>query len=71
VNDSVLDVTAAPSPPGEIGRNHTYVFAVPPRFFYDYSNGWEEVCRILKGDPLSAFPPSVATSLHSPRTGAR
>jgi hypothetical protein len=70
VNDTVLDVTAAPFPPGEIGRNNKYVFAVPPRFFYDYADGWEEVINIVNCAPLRAFPPSMATRFRSPQTGA-
>ncbi len=29
-----LVVSAAPTPPGDIGRNAKYVFALPPRYFH-------------------------------------
>jgi hypothetical protein len=56
VNDSDLDsalmVSAAPFPPGEIGRNRKYVFALPPRFSYDEPEGVQEVLDIVGGTPL-------------------
>ena len=45
-------VSAAPIGPGELGRNRTYVFALPPRFDYAFPTGYEEVEEILKSKPL-------------------
>ena len=47
-------VSAAPIGPGELGRNHTYVFALPARFDYAFPTGYEEVEEILRGKPLRA-----------------
>lgn len=54
--DSALIVSAAPIPPGEIGRNEKYVFALPPRFSFDNLEGVEEVLKIVSGHPLRAAP---------------
>jgi hypothetical protein len=47
-------VSAAPFPPGELGRNKKYVFALPARYNYDFLDGYEEVGKILMGKPLHA-----------------
>lgn len=47
-------VSAAPIGPGELGRNHTYVFALPARFDYAFPTGYEEVEQILRNRPLNA-----------------
>ena len=60
VVDGSLSVSAAPFPPGQIGKNRVYVFAEPPRFFYNYLDGYEEVLRILQGDPMRTFEPGGA-----------
>ena len=48
-------VSAAPIPASELGRNNTYVFALPPRWDYDYSLGYKEAENIISGNPLHAF----------------
>lgn len=48
-------VSAAPIGPSELGRNATYVFALPPRYNYAYITGWEEVDKILLGGALHTF----------------
>src|SRR5271165_2842894 len=49
-------VSAASVGPGEIGRNRKYVFAEPPRMVdSDHLYGWEEVVKIMHGNPLHAF----------------
>jgi len=53
------NVSAAPFDPGEIGRNKKYVFAVPPRWNYDFSEGWEEAQKILNSESLRTFSPST------------
>ena len=48
-------VSAAPINPSELGRNIKYVFALPARYNYVFPTGWEEVEKILEGNPLKAF----------------
>ena len=60
VVQSRLVVSPAPFPPSEIGRNERYVFAAPPRFFYDLLDGYEEVLKILQGRPVRTFRPAGA-----------
>jgi hypothetical protein len=45
-------VSAAPIPPSELGRNKTFVFALPARYNYAFPRGFEEVEKILAGKPL-------------------
>jgi hypothetical protein len=52
-----LVVSAAPFGPSELGRNSQYVFALPPRYNYAFSEGYEEVEKILQGKPLHTFAP--------------
>jgi hypothetical protein len=47
-------VSAAPFPPGELGRNTKYVFALPARYNYAFLLGYEEVGEILRSKPLHA-----------------
>jgi hypothetical protein len=49
---STLIVSAAPIPPTEIGRNQRYVFATPPRYWFDELEGFQEVVNIVNGKPL-------------------
>jgi hypothetical protein len=51
-------VSAAPIGPAELGRNRKYVFAVPPRWDYDFAEGWEEAQKILTPDSLHTFAPA-------------
>jgi hypothetical protein len=55
VDDGTLYVSAAPYGPGEIGRNRSYVFAFPPRYTNAEDEGYEEVIKIMNGQPLHAF----------------
>jgi len=48
-------IGAAPINPDELGRNSRYVFALPARYNYAFPTGYEEVERILQGQPLQAF----------------
>ncbi len=48
-------VSAAPIGPSELGRNSKYVFALPARYNYDFSTGFEEVEKIMSANPLQAF----------------
>ena len=48
-------VSAAPIPASELARNNRYVFALPPRWDFDYSQGYVEAENILKSNPIKAF----------------
>ena len=48
-------VSAAPIPATELGRNNTYVFALPPRWDFDYSTGYQEADTIVQSNPLTPF----------------
>jgi hypothetical protein len=48
-------VSAAPIPATELGRNNFYVFALPPRWDFDYSQGFKEAENILASNPLKTF----------------
>jgi hypothetical protein len=50
-----FSVSAAPIGPGELGRNRTHVFALPPRMVNDSFYGWDEVMKIMQSNPLRAF----------------
>jgi len=50
-----FSVSAAPVKASELARNNTYVFALPPRWDYDYSLGYKEADDIVTGSPLHAF----------------
>ena len=50
-------VSASPFFPEELGRNRKYVFAVPPRWDYDFSEGYEEAEQILAHTSLHTFAP--------------
>lgn len=65
-----FSVSPAPVLPNEIGRNKRYVFALPPRFDYDFLDGWQEVVKILQGEPLHAYSVAKARSSHPLQTGA-
>jgi hypothetical protein len=55
IDDNSLVVSAAPYPPGEIGRNRKFVFAIPPRYTSEDLDGVEEVVSIFSGQPLRAI----------------
>lgn len=48
-------IGAAPIGPSELGRNAKYVFALPARYNFAFPLGYEEVDRIIQGNPLKAF----------------
>lgn len=49
-----FSVGAAPIQASELARNNVYVFALPPRWNFDYSKGYEEAQTIVESNPLSA-----------------
>lgn len=55
VQQEKMGVSAAPYGPKELGRNKYYVFALPPRYNFDYSAGFEEVDKIIQSNPLKAY----------------
>lgn len=50
-----FSVGSAPVGPTEIDRNSSYVFALPARYNYAFLTGYEEVEKILEGNPLIPF----------------
>lgn len=52
-------IGAAPIGPLELGRNSSYVLALPARYNYAFLEGWEEVEQILQDHPLVTFEPTV------------
>jgi|GEM_PF-430934 len=48
-------VGAAPINPSELGRNIGYVFALPARYNYAFPEGYEEVEKILKDNPIQTI----------------
>ena len=52
VKSEKLSVSAAPIPPSELGRNSKYVFALPARYNFAFPEGFEEVEKIIQGNPL-------------------
>ena len=48
-------VSAAPIQASELARNNNYVFALPPRWDFDYSQGFEEADNIVKTNPIKTF----------------
>ena len=52
LKQEVFHIGAAPVDPTELGRNNTYVFALPARYNFANLPGTEEVQSILAGNPL-------------------
>lgn len=52
LQQGIFHIGAAPINPSELGRNNSYVFALPARYNYAFPPGYEEVETILKGNPL-------------------
>jgi hypothetical protein len=50
-------VSPAPFGPTELGRNRSYVFAVGPRWDYDFAEGYEEAEKILTRASIHTFAP--------------
>ncbi|RUS46495.1 hypothetical protein ELR57_14125 [Cohnella sp. AR92] len=51
-----FSIGAAAVPPSELGRNDTYVFAIPARYNFAYPPGYEEAEQIIKENtPLKAL----------------
>jgi hypothetical protein len=51
-----FSVSAAPIQATELARNNAYVFALPPRWDFDYSTGVKEAEDIIASKPLIANP---------------
>ncbi len=45
-------IGAAPIGPRELGRNNSYVFALPARYNFAFPEGYEEVDQIIESNPL-------------------
>ena len=50
-----FSISAAPVKATELARNNKYVFALPPRWDFDYSLDYKEAQDIIAGSPLQAF----------------
>ena len=50
-----FSVSPAPVNPSELGHNANYVFALPARYDYAETEGWQEVDAIMTSSPLHAF----------------
>ena len=50
-----FSISAAPLNAKELSRNNTYVFALPPRWDFDYSLDFEQAQDVIAGNPLKAF----------------
>ncbi len=50
-----FSVSAAPIQASELARNNMYVFALPPRWDFDYSLEYTQAKDIFKGNPLHTF----------------
>ena len=55
VQQEKISVSAAPFGPSELGHNQQYVFALPPRYDYDYRTGYQEVEKIMQSNPLQGW----------------
>jgi hypothetical protein len=54
LQQETFHIGAAPIGPSELGRNGTYVFALPARYNFAFPTGFEEVEKILANHPLKA-----------------
>ena len=50
-----FSISAAPIEASELSRNNAYVFALPPRWDFDYSLDFKEAEDIIAGNPLKPF----------------
>lgn len=50
-----FSVSSAPFLASELGKNNKYVFVLPPRWNFDYSEGYKEAEEIIKSNPLKGF----------------
>jgi hypothetical protein len=55
LQQDAFHIGAAPIGPSELGRNTKYVFALPARYNFSFPTGYEEVEKILEGNPLKTF----------------
>lgn len=54
MQNDVFHIGAAPINPSELGRNATYVFALPARYNFAYQTGFEEVDQLIQAGNLKA-----------------
>jgi len=55
LQQETFHIGAAPIGPSELGRNSTYVFALPARYNFAFPTGFEEVEKIIENHPLKAY----------------
>ncbi|HZW82322.1 MAG TPA: M56 family metallopeptidase, partial [Candidatus Deferrimicrobium sp.] len=56
LQQGVFHIGAAPVGPSELGRNNSYVFALPARYNFAFLPGYEEVETILGSHPVHTTP---------------
>ena len=54
VEKVTMSVSAAPIGPEKLGQNGKYVFALPPRYNFDFSEGYREVDDLLHNGALQS-----------------
>jgi len=54
-NDVIWTVSAAPFPPAPLASNSNYVFALPPRYNYDFAQGFQALDDAVHAGAVSAF----------------
>ncbi|AFM41690.1 antirepressor regulating drug resistance protein [Desulfosporosinus acidiphilus SJ4] len=61
LQQGVFHIGAAPIGPSELGRNNSYVFALPARYNFAFPAGYQEVETIIKSNPLKT---TETTQMH-------
>jgi hypothetical protein len=56
MQNDTFHIGAAPINPSELGRNASYVFALPARYNYAFPPGWEEVQAMLDAHDFQPLP---------------
>lgn len=56
LQQGVFHIGAAPIGPSELGRNNSYVFALPARYNFAFPPGYKEVETIIESNPLKTTP---------------
>ncbi|MCX6754284.1 MAG: hypothetical protein NTU81_00440 [Candidatus Nomurabacteria bacterium] len=58
-----FSVGAAPIPAIELARNNAFVLALPARWNFDYSKGFEQADSIIKSNPIKVFNVNIVSYL--------
>lgn len=60
-----FSISAAPILASELARNDMYVFALPPRWNFDYSLGYEEAENIVASNPIKTFNSGISLECYN------